>query len=376
MSRSEVHVVLCTDGVFPHAFGGMQRHSRLLAEHLAQHEGLRLTVIHPHKLKVFAPELGITEVPVAPIDERRFYLNELYRYSGRVAAVLRELAPDVILSQGFCMWKDIGEFRDRLIVHPHGLEMFQGLTWKDRLIGAPFRSVLRRIVANAAVTISLGGKLTPLLQEMAARGKGRVVVLPNAVEVPGALAAYPSADGPLRILFVGRFAFNKGIDVLLSVAERLMRGGRGELFQFTLAGDGPERARMEREGLPRNVELAGKVDDAQLNALYAHCHALLLPTRFEGMPTVVLEAMARARPVLVSDVGASAELVGPDNGFLIPPGNADALYDALLKFGSLSNDERSSMGESGFTRVRSRFSWPAVTEDFVALFEEVARKAH
>ena len=369
-----LRVALCTDGVFPHAFGGMQRHSRLLAEHLARQGDIRLTVIHPHNTVVFDPALGITEVRVAPINEKRFYLKELYRYSGRVAEALTKIQSDVILSQGFCVWMDIGEFRDRLIVHPHGLEMFQGLTWKDRLIGAPFRAVLRRIVANAAVTISLGGKLTPLLQAMAARGKGRVVVLPNAVELPEATTAYPGADGPMRILFVGRFAFNKGIDVLLSVAERLVREGHGDRFRFTLAGDGPERAQMERTGLPKNVELAGKVNDAELSELYAQCHALVLPTRFEGMPTVVLEAMARARPVLVSDVGASAELVGPDNGYLLPPGDHEALHAALLKFAALNNAERTTMGANGSARVRSRFTWPAVTEDFVALFREVSQK--
>ena len=129
---------------------------------------------------------------------------------------------------------------------------------------------------------------------------------------------------------------------------------------------------MVRDGLPTNVELAGKVNDTELNALYAQCHALLLPTRFEGMPTVVLEAMARARPVLVSDVGASAELVGTANGFLLPPGDADALYAALLQFAALTNDQRAALGSNGLARVRARFTWPAVNDDFVSLFRAVA----
>ena len=370
---SKLRVALCTDGVFPHALGGMQRHSRLLAEHLARRDDLELVVLHPHADRVFDPLLGIEEVRIAPLDEGRFYLRELWRYSGRVANALDKVKADVVLSQGFCVWKDMHRFSDRLIVHPHGLEMFQGITLKDRLIGAPFRMALKHVVRRSAVTVSLGGKLTSLLQGLLVGSSGRVVVLPNAVEVPDIPPPYPTEQGPLVILFVGRFAFNKGIDVLLSVAERLIAEGRGKVFRFVLAGDGPERARMEGAGLPVNVALAGKVDNARLQELYAECHALLLPTRFEGMPTVVLEAMARSRPVLVSDVGASAELVSSANGFLLPPGDASALHAGLMRFAGLTTAQRATLGEAGRVTACARFTWEAVTNDFVSLFREVAR---
>jgi hypothetical protein len=90
------------------------------------------------------------------------------------------LKPDVILSQGFCVWKGIDRFSDRLIVHPHGLEMFQMLTRKERLLGWPFRAALKHIVRRSTVVISLGGKLTGILQGVAAGSACRVVVLPNA----------------------------------------------------------------------------------------------------------------------------------------------------------------------------------------------------
>lgn len=372
MSHSELHVVLCTDGVFPHAMGGMQRHSRLLAEHLAKAQGIRLTVIHPHKEVVFDPSLGIAEVRIADIDTSKLYLRELWRYSGRVASELDELKPDIILSQGFCVWKGIRRFSDRLIVHPHGLEMFQGLTWKDRLVGAPFRRVLRYIIRRASRVISLGGRITGTLQAMALGSHCRVVEIPNAVMLPGTPAAYPAEQAPVRLLFVGRFAFNKGLDVLLAVASRLVLEGRSEDVRFQLAGDGPLLERMERQALSPNVELLGRVDDVQLDRLYAGSHALLLPTRFEGMPTVVLEAMARSRPILVSDVGATAELVDTGNGYLLPPGDADALFKAVLGFCRLSGEAKAGMGRRSHQRIVERFTWQAVAQQFTALFAEVA----
>lgn len=369
---AKLHVALCTDGVFPHALGGMQRHSRLLAEHLARTGEVKLTVLHPHALPVFDPDLGIHEVQVRNIDTTRFYLRELWHYSARMGRELERIDPDVILSQGFCVWQGIERFTERLVVHPHGLEMFQGMSMKERAMGLPFRMAVRYIARRSARVVSLGGLLTPTLEDLVRGSQGRVAVLPNAVELPRAPAPYPSSDGPLRLFFVGRFAFNKGIDVLMAVAERLAEQGLADRVRFELAGDGPLLEKYRSTGLPTNVVLLGRVDDERLFQLYTECHALVLPTRFEGMPTVALEAMARARPVLVSNVGATAELVDASNGYLLPPGDVDALYKAVLDLLDRSSAERNSMGQRSFDRVRSGFNWPVVTDRFVAMFNALA----
>lgn len=367
-----IHVALCTDGVYPHAMGGMQRHSRLLAEHLAQVPDIRLTVLHPHRAGVFDPGLGIREVALPPMDPERLYLRELWRYSGRMADALHGLRPDAILAQGFSVWQGIEGFTSRLAVMPHGLEMHQGLTVRDRLIGAPFRWLLRRVARRAAVVVSLGGKLTPLLQGIVRGSGARVTVIPNAVHLPSEAPPYPAAQGAFNLLFVGRFAFNKGIDVLLDTARALEAEGDRRI-RFILAGDGPERARMERDGLPGNVRLAGKVDDAELDRLYAECLALVLPTRFEGMPTVVLEAMARARPVIVSDVGAAAELLTAGNGLMVPPGYEPAFRSAVLRLANAPHDELERMGRKGRALAAQGFAWPVIAGRFAALARELAR---
>lgn len=365
-----MHVALCTDGVFPQALGGMQRHSRLLATHLAASGQVKLSVVHPHDEGIFNPAEGIDEVPVQPIDTGRFYLGELWRYSDRVAQALHRLQPDVVLSQGFSVWKGMQRFSPRLIVHPHGLEMFQGLTAKERLMGTPFRMLVRHVARNSRVVISLGGRLTPLLEEVVAESPARVQVIPNAVDLPPQ-EGYAPVKGPLQFLFVGRFAFNKGLDVLLAVARQLAAQGVEDV-QFLLAGDGPLLHQLQKE-LPPNVQLLGRVGDNELFALYRQCAALVLPTRFEGMPTVVLEAMARSRPVLVSDVGATAELVDATNGYLLPAGDAGALLQAVLAFRALSPMQRAAMGERSRERCAARFGWPSVTEQFIGLFRSVAR---
>ena len=372
-------VAIATDGVFPEAMGGMQRHSRLLAEHLARTGEVELTVLHPHPLGIFNADLRIREVHVTPIDTDKFYLRELWRYSKRMAQALEKESPDVVLSQGFCVWHGIGRFSEKLIEHPHGLEMFQGLTAKERLLGAPFRMALRYIVRHSHTVISLGGKLTGILQGVAQGSRCRVVVIPNAVDVPErssiATRSASAVPRPLVLLFVGRFAFNKGIDVLLEVARRLVAEGKGNEVRFDLAGTGPLYEQVKKTGVPPNVRLLGRVDDAELAAGYSGCDAFLLPTRFEGMPTVVLEAMAQAKPIFVSDVGATAEQVDADNGYLLPPGDAEALYQAVLNFSALTPETRSSMGITSFERVKELFSWPAATTRFLRLFREITGSA-
>ena len=157
----------------------------------------------------------------------------------------------------------------------------------------------------------------------------------------------------------------------MTVAQRLVQEGKQDMVRFDLAGDGPLLAQYQQTGLPANVRLLGRVDDAQLVELYKSCSAFILPTRFEGMPTVVLEAMAQAKPIIVSDVGATAELVNPQNGYLVPAGDANALYDAVIAFADRTPAIHEQMGRYSYDRVLERFSWPAVTEKFLHLFERL-----
>lgn len=210
-----------------------------------------------------------------------------------------------------------------------------------------------------------------MLQRMGAR---RVEVLPNAVDVPDAPAAPPAHTAGTRLLFVGRFAFNKGLDLLVQVAQRLHSDGLP--VHFDLAGSGPLLARYQAAGLPPNVRLLGRVDDDELFRRYNECDALLLPTRFEGMPTVVLEAMARARPIIVSDVGATAQLVQDGgNGYLIPAGDADALYQAVARFVQTPPDVRRRMGLASYQLASRDFHWPLVARRHVDLLRDVAARS-
>lgn len=134
-------------------------------------------------------------------------------------------------------------------------------------------------------------------------------------------------------VFAGGLDPVKGVDVLIdawvSVLDRLPAA------RLVIAGDGPARgeleARVQAAGVAHSVEFAGRIDREALRVRLDAANCLVLPSRSEGLPRVILEAMARARPVVATAVGGIPELVDdPRTGRLVPPDDAPALAGALV----------------------------------------------
>ena len=376
-----MRVAICTDGIFPLALGGMQRHSRKLIEGLSRFEDLDIHVLHPHIDPVFTHYDHITEHCLTGIDSDKYYLRECFKYSKQVAGCLEEIRPDVIYSQGLSVWSNINNFKDRLIINPHGLEPYQGLTSKDKLVGYPFRLIFDYVFNRASVVISLGGRLTTILESRIRNHTTGIVEIPNATEVhrDQVTATHPesfrdASQFKYRALFVGRFASNKGITVLMQAIERLNNIGTGEKFSFQLAGKGPLFESFQKKYRYNNVTFLGFVSDEELKELYNSSDLFVLPTLFEGMPTVVLEAMSYGLPIIVTDVGATAELVDHSNGYLINKGSVEALEKAFTDFSNLPDDSLYKMGCNSRIKVEERFSWKIVSKQHYELFRKLGNK--
>ena len=144
-------------------------------------------------------------------------------------------------------------------------------------------------------------------------------------------------DRSLRLLAVGRLVPKKGMDVLVEAAGRLRVP-----FSLRIVGAGPERERLEAairaRRLAGRVWLTGPVTHAELPACYAEADVVVVPSVVDpsgdrdGLPNVVLEAMASARPVVASDVAAiSTAVAHRQSGLLVPPGDPGALAAALTE---------------------------------------------
>ena len=371
MKHEPLEVIFCTDGIFPHAIGGMQRHSRLLIGELARDESIRLLVLHPHTgEKVFVSNPAIREMAVPAGKDSGRYLLNCYRYSRNIYRIIQEHPDAIVYSQGLSVWHNIRKIGNRVVVNPHGLESYQAISLKDRAITLPFRLIFRHLFRQAAAVVSLGGRLTGILQEQLGKASDKITVLPNAVNI-GEETSRTCDHEPVRFLFVGRFAFNKGIGVLLEAAKQLNDEGCEKKMFFNLVGKGPLFEEFTKKYRAPNICFVGFADDEKLVDLYKTNDVFVLPTLFEGMPTVVLEAMSYGMPVIVTDVGATLELVDPSNGTIIEKNDVASLKAALIGYLEKSPADRKIMAVNSYLKVKENFTWPVVAEKHKTLFKRI-----
>jgi colanic acid/amylovoran biosynthesis glycosyltransferase len=147
--------------------------------------------------------------------------------------------------------------------------------------------------------------------------------------------------------------------LLIEAAHRL--AGKGIEFELVLAGDGEMRAEIEaliaRFGLSNRVRITGWISGDRVRSEILAARGLVLPSFAEGLPVVLMEAMALRRPVLTTYVGGIAELVRPgEDGWLVPAGSLDDLASAMEYFLTCPGDELARMGEAARRRAIERHS--------------------
>jgi glycosyltransferase involved in cell wall biosynthesis len=202
---------------------------------------------------------------------------------------------------------------------------------------------------------SLMGRLPPELAE-------RVVHFPHDVPCGSTVPWHDAHDDTLRILSVCRLVPKKGIDVVLRALALL----RGEVrFRHRIVGDGPERGRLSALAVELGldaVEFVGALRPEEVSAELARSDIFVLGVRTasdgdrDGIPNVVLEAMAAGVPVIVSDGGAVSEVVGHRRtGWLTPPNDPRALAEAIREAAS-DGDLRRRIAANAHSEVRRRFS--------------------
>ena len=356
-----MRIAITTDGIFPHSVGGMQRHSKFLIEGLARQYGgeAELHVLHPHDEFVFPDFTNVVEHRLTNYNRHNIYLIDCYRYSQGVNEILGQIEPDAIYAQGLTVWSGLNRWGSKTIVNPHGLEPHQALGFRDRLIAIPFKLVFNNIFRRTAKVVSLGGKLTTILRGVVPESK--IAVLPNGID----LELFPmrkESPSTFNFLFVGRFASNKGIGDLLRVSAQLIHEGYS--FKLNLIGKGPLYDELHAQYKNMDwVRFFGFATDEEIARAYRQCSVFVLPTQFEGMPTVVLEAMASGAPIIVSDVGACREMVSEANGWVIEPGNDESLYRAMKT--SLREINLEDKGNHS-SQLARKFVWPKIINKTIA----------
>ena len=199
----------------------------------------------------------------------------------------------------------------------------------------------------------------------------RAVVVHMGVALPAAPDGMPPRTTPV-LLCPARLAPIKGHGDLLEAAARLV--ARGIMFELWLAGEGPERAAIERRiderGLGARVRLLGTVPHAELLGMYRDRRAdcVVLPSLHEGLSVALVEAMAYGVPVIATGVGGVPELLENGAGVLVPPSDADALTEALARVLG-SSTLRAELARAGRRRVEAEFEVGAIARELVRRFD-------
>jgi colanic acid/amylovoran biosynthesis glycosyltransferase len=183
----------------------------------------------------------------------------------------------------------------------------------------------------------------------------------------------PSAP---RLVCVGRLSEQKAQLLLVEAAHRLAR--KGIEFELVLAGDGEMRAALEdmiaRYGLARQIRITGWISGNQVREEILAARGLVLSSFAEGLPVVIMEAMALRRPVLATYVGGIPELVRTgEHGWLFPAGSIDELATAIEDFLAKPDDELRKMGDAAYLRVLERHSIDIESAKLAKLFRESYR---
>jgi glycosyltransferase involved in cell wall biosynthesis len=178
------------------------------------------------------------------------------------------------------------------------------------------------------------------------------------------------------VLSVGRAAEAKGQPLLIEAMAELRQ--RGVEARLTVVGDGPLlgelRAQVRREGLEDRVTLTGAVGQDRIRDYYERADVFALSSFAEGLPTVLVEALAMEVPVVTTWVMGVPELVEDGvSGLLVPPGRADALANALERLLAESPQRRAGMGQAGRRKVGGEFALDRSARELCDLFEASAQ---
>ena len=316
-------------------------------------------------LSEIAPRLALGMHRIAV--HREPHPLDLLSYA-KLSRLIRKLNPDVLHGHGakagaFMRARRHGPRKIRVYT-PHGGSLHYPLSTRKGM----FYSRLERALMNRTELFLFESAFARnTYQRTIGIPKGLVRCVFNGVTAKE-FEPLATAEDATDVVYVGEFRHIKGADIVVDAIARLRAGGRP--VTLTLGGDGEEmqalRAQCERLGLGSAVRFLGHVP---ARAGFSKGRLLVVPSRGDSMPYVVIEAAAAGIPILAAKVGGIPEILGPDHPNLVPSDNVPALADAIAAaidnpFGM--RDRARALRE----RVQEHFSQTAMVEGILTSYAD------
>jgi glycosyltransferase involved in cell wall biosynthesis len=222
-------------------------------------------------------------------------------------------------------------------------------------------AILRRAYRRLRAIVAVSEETRRQLLDDLALPERAVRVVANGVQERPPVA--PSRDAPLRVGAVGRLTAQKGFDVLIEAVRRL--ADDGVPVEAIVAGEGPDRSALAAaaEGLP--VELRGFVADVP--TFHRELGAFCLPSRWEGLPFALLEAMMSGLPCVATDVGDVRQALD-GAGIVVPAGDPAALAAALAQL-AVSPERRQELAVAAHARATERYTVEAMVAETARVYD-------
>ena len=359
---------MLTDGITPFVIGGMQKHSYLIAKQLID-SGVELELHHCLYRKEPLDQLEVIfDSELVKFFSHHFpekgklpghYIRNSYKYSVLLFEQIKNRLDkfDFIYTKGFTGWKLIKEKRKGLKCPPigvkfHGYEMFQkAASLKVNAEHLLLRSSVSWITKNADYVFSYGGGLTRIIKNLGVQEE-------NIVEISGGIESSFVRDQIqnlsaeyVHFCFVGRNERRKGITELNHAIAQLITSNN--YFKFDFIGPIEDKHKI----LSDNIRYHGEVNSIETKKnILDSCDVLVCPSYSEGMPNVILEAMARGCAIIATNVGAVNLLVSTQNGILLNEPSPKLIANAMLSFIKMPSNNLEDLKRHSLMVIK-KFTW-------------------
>jgi|ERR1700757_3508281 len=367
-----MRIALLTDGIWPYRIGGIQKHSYYLVKYFAQ-QGVYVDLYHMNdskfdinKLEFFTEEEKkyITSFVFTFPNKGRWpwhYLQESYLHSKMMyECFLKQVPVDFIYSKGYTGWyfikqKQRGNKLPPIGLKQHGYEIFQRGSWVIHFYRKHLYLPLTKYLNNKADCVySYGGGITDIIKVNMPQAANKIIEIPGAIETSWVYENNVTINKPIHFAFLGRYEVRKGVKELSTALQNLIDKYD---FQFDFIGPIPDEFKIKSP----QIKYHGIIIAAEkIKYILRETDVFVLPSHAEGMPNVILEAMASGCAILATDVGAVNVMVDSSNGWLIPPLSSTIIEQKIVEIIEANSNSIENRKTTSVKKVKENFMWNQV----------------
>jgi len=359
------------------AYGGAETQLVNLAISLKK-RGWEVRVVAMLPPQAFTKELKEAGIPLSTLNMRRGAPDP--RAVFRLVKMLREWRPQILTSFMFHA-NLLGRIAGRLA----GVPIVVSSIRNENFGGSRRDRVLRMTDWMGEISTTNSNLAADKLVKRGVVPRERICVIPNGLVLDKFIVKNSSrtefrqqlgiTERDFLWLAVGRLEEQKDYSNLLQAFKIIIQDGHEA--QLRVAGQGPLLENLQRQsinlGISDRVVFLGLRRD--IPSLLDAADGFVLSSAWEGLPNVVMEAMAAAKPVVATCVGGVPELVQEDvNGYIVPPGDSEALAAAMVKMMALLEAERRAMGRAGRAHIEANYSLELVVDYWERLYRELLQR--